>query len=236
MKNVLHQFSVALAIVAIVTTSAVAATKKPGPSGPPQPYKSNVTNFAYNLLFCDIPGLFIQNKALKPESPLYRVLHAGAKDGNTVRAIANDARGDSCTRMLAFDWLRAHKQPVPPKVLLGVVFELGAKDGPAVVAAYPDGNVRFISDAGELASFGPNTPSISVKAKDLLARAETMIKKMDAWKEPRVVAPPFGILRITFLASGGLYFGDGENRQMVHDKFGGPTVHSAVELMKAVSK
>lgn len=234
--SVLRHLPAMLAAVIVATTSAAAATKAPAPSGPPQPYKGKVTNFAYNLLFCDIPGLFIQNKSLKQDDPLYRVLHAGPKDGNAVRAIANDVRGDSCTRMLAFDWLRANKQPVPPKVLLGVVFELGSKDGPAVVAAYADGNVRYISDTEELVSYGPNTPSVAPKAKDLLARAGTMIKKMDAWKEPRVIAPPYGIMRVTFLASGGLYFGDGEFRQMVHDKFGGATVHSAVELMKAVGK
>lgn len=224
-----HLMRVSVLLVAFLTGSAQAASL-------PQPYKQQVTNFAYNLLFCDVPALFIQNKALKSDNPLYRVLHAGAKDGNAVRAIANDGRGDSCTRMLAFDWLRAHKQPVPPKVVLGVVFEIGSQDGPAVVAAYADGNVRYISDTEELASFGPGTPSVSPKAQDLLAHARAMIAKMDAWKEPRVVAPPYGVMRITFLASGGLYFGDGELRRMMKDKFGGATVHSAVDLMKAVSK
>ncbi|HVU19712.1 MAG TPA: hypothetical protein VHE09_03205 [Rhizomicrobium sp.] len=236
MSKVLRPLLVALAVIGFSATGAVAAEKASAPPGPPQPYKNKVTNFAYNLLFCDIPALFIQNKNLKSDTPLYRVLHAGAKDSGAVRAIAMDAQGDSCTRMLAFDWLRAHKQTVPPKVVLGVVFEMGSKDGPATVAAYADGNVRFISDTEELASFPPNTPSIAPKAKDLLARAQTMIKKMDAWKEPRVIAPPYGIMRITFLASGGLYFGDGEFRHMVHDKFGGPAIHSAVDLMKAVSK
>jgi hypothetical protein len=226
----MHRLMRATAVLLALAAGSVHAAQLP------KPYKNQVTNFAYNLLFCDVPALFIQNKALKPAMPLYRVLHAGAKDGNMVRGIANDGHADSCTRMLAFDWLRAHKQPVPPKVLLGVVFELGSSGGPAVVAAYPDGNVRYISENEELASFGPKTPSISPKAQDLLAHAQGMIEKMDAWKEPRVVAPPYGVMRITFLASGGLYFGDGELRQMVKDKFGGATVHSAVDLMKAVSK
>ncbi len=230
MKKCARRLLLASALLTAALASSAQATSLP------QPYKKPVTNFAYNLLFCDVPALFIQNKALKPQNPLYRVLHAGAKDGDAVRAIANDAHGDSCTRMLAFDWLRAHKQVVPPKVLLGVVFELGSKSGPAVVAAYADGNVRYISDTQELASFGPNTPSVTPKANDLLAQAQKMIAKMDPWKEPRVVAPPFGVMRITFLASGGLYFGDGELRQMIKDKFGGATVHSAVNLLKAISK
>lgn len=198
----------------------------------PTPYKSEAVNFAYNLLFCDTPALFLQNKTLAPTTPLYRVLHAKPGDAANIRKIANDEHGDSCTRMLAFDWLRAHKQAVPPKVLLGVVAELGSSGGPDAVAVYPDGNIRFISAEEKLASFGPDTPQIAAKAQELLSRGRGLLPKLDAWKEPRVPAVPFGIFRITFLASDGLHFGDGEARSMAHDKFGGETVRTAIELLR----
>jgi hypothetical protein len=200
----------------------------------PKPYKSQVANFAYNLLFCDTPGLFIQNKALKPDVPLYRVLHAGAKDAGAVRKIADSDR-DSCTRMLAYDWLRAHKQPVPAKALLGVVIEFGTPDSPDTVAVYADGNVRYIDEQEKLFSYGPNTAGISPKAKAFLLRSRDLLAHLDPWKEQRVPAPPYGFMRITFLASSGLYFGDGELRQMSKDKLGGATVRSAFDLFKTVS-
>lgn len=200
----------------------------------PKPYKNQVTNFAYNLLFCDVPALFVQNKALKPDTPLYRVLHAGAKDAGAVRKIADQDR-DSCTRMLAYDWLRAHKQPVPAKSLLGVVIEIGSPESLDTVAVYADGNVRYIDEQEKLFSYGPNTAGISPKAQEFLKRSRDLLAHLDPWKEPRVVAPPYGIVRITFLASSGLYFGDGELRQMFKDKFGGATVRSAFDLFKAVA-
>jgi len=200
----------------------------------PKPYKSQVANFAYNLLFCDTPGLFIQNKALKPDVPLYRVLHAGAKDAGAVRKIADSDR-DSCTRMLAYDWLRAHKQPVPAKTLLGVVIEFGSPDSLDAVAVYADGNVRYIDEQEKLFSYGPNTAGISPKAKAFLLRSRDLLAHLDPWKEQRVPAPPYGFMRITFLASSGLYFGDGELRQMSKDKLGGATVRSAFDLFKTVS-
>lgn len=200
----------------------------------PKPYKNQVTNFAYNLLFCDVPALFVQNKALKPDTPLYRVLHAGAKDAGAVRKIADQDR-DSCTRMLAYDWLRAHKQPVPAKSLLGVVIEIGSPESLDTVAVYADGNVRYIDEQEKLFSYGPNTAGISPKAQAFLKRSRDLLAHLDPWKEPRVVAPPYGIVRITFLASSGLYFGDGELRQMFKDKFGGATVRSAFDLFKAVA-
>lgn len=200
----------------------------------PKPYKNQVTNFAYNLLFCDTPAQFIQNKALKPDMPLYRVLHAGVKDAGTVRTIA-DQDHDSCTRMLAYDWLRAHKQPVPAKTLLGVVIEFGSPDSLDAVAVYADGAVRYIDEQEKLFSYGPNTAGISPKAQAFLARSRDLLAHLDPWKEQRVPAPPYGFMRITFLASSGLYFGDGELRQMSKDKFGGTTVRSAFDLFKTVS-
>jgi len=217
-----------IAAVALSLFAGSAVGAKPLPA----PYTSQAVNFAYNLLFCDTPALFLQNKSLAATTPLYRVLHAKPADAANIRKIANDEHGDSCTRMLAFDWLRAHKLPVPPKVLLGVVAELGSSGGPDAVAVYTDGNIRFISAEEKLASFGPDTPQINAKAQELLSRGRGLLPKLDAWKEPRVPAVPFGIFRITFLASDGLHFGDGEARSMQHDKFGGETVRTAIELMR----
>ncbi|HVV65283.1 MAG TPA: hypothetical protein VHC42_07425 [Rhizomicrobium sp.] len=205
-------------------------------AGLPQPYKKNVTNFAYNLLFCDTPALFAQNASLPHASPLYRVLHASAKDGGEIRRIADDSKTDSCTRMLAYDWLRARKLPVPKKTLLGVVVELGSRDSLDVVAVYPDGAIRFIDEKENLHSFGSGDAAISAKGRELLARSAGLLAHLDPWKEQRVIAPPMGIVRITFLASSGLYFGDGEIRQMARDKFGGAAIRSAVDLFKLVDK
>lgn len=205
-----------------------------GAAGLPKPYKKQVTNFAYNLLFCDVPTLFVQNKALKPEMSLFRVLHAKPADAAAVRGIA-DHDHDSCTRMLAYDWLRAHKQPVPAKTLLGVVIEIGSPDSLDAVAVYADGNVRYIDENENLFSYGPNTAGISPKAQDFLKTAHGLLAHLDPWKEQRVVAPPYGIVRITFLASSGMYFGDGELRRMSKDKLGGATVRSAFDLFKAVA-
>lgn len=218
----------AAAVLSIFIARSASATELP------KPYKSDVANFAYNLLFCDTPALFIQNKALKPEMPLYRVLHARPTDTGTIRKIA-DSDGDSCTRMLAYDWLRAHKQPVPAKTLLGVVIEFGSPSSPDTVAVYADGNVRYIDEQEKLFSYGPNTKGLSPKARAFLARSRDLLARLDPWKEQRVPAPPYGFVRITFLASSGLYFGDGELRQMAKDKFGGATVRSAFDLFKAVS-
>ena len=224
----MRQLIFAAATLSVFAAAAASAAELP------KPYKNQVTNFAYNLLFCDTPALFIQNKALKPDMPLYRVLHAGAKDAAAVRKIADSDR-DSCTRMLAYDWLRAHKQPVPAKTLLGVVIEFGTPDSPDTVAVYADGNVRYIDEQEKLFSYGPNTAGISPKAQAFLAARATCSRISIRGRNSACLAPPYGFMRITFLASSGLYFGDGELRQMAKDKLGGATVRSAFDLFKTVS-
>jgi hypothetical protein len=222
-----HGKFAAILIGMLVATAANAADL-------PKPYKGNNTNFAYNLVFCDAPGLFLQNKALKPETSLFHVLHAKPADAAAIRKIA-DSDKDSCTRMLAYDWLRAHKQPVPEKTLLGVVIEFGSTDSPDTMAIYADGNIRYIDEQERLFSYGPSTAPISAKAQGFLKLSRDLLAHLDPWKEVRQPTPPYGFMRITFLASSGIYFGDGELRQMAKDKFGGATVRSAFDLYKAVS-
>jgi hypothetical protein len=226
--NTMRMRLTAMIVLLLAAGEADAAT----PKALPQPYKGNVTNFAYNLLFCDTPQLFAQNASLPPASPLSQVLHAADGDAAKVRKIADDDHGDSCTRMLAYDWLRAHKQPVPPKVFLGVVAEMGTTTGPNVTAAYADGNIRFISNTEKLASFGASNAEIAAQARTLVTDARAMLPHLDPWKEPRVPAAPWSIIRITILASDGLHFGDGEIRHMARDKFGGQTVLAALELLR----
>src|SRR6185437_4376171 len=149
-----HRVKFAVAAIGLLVATAGNAAELP------KPYKSNATNFAYNLLFCDTPELFIQNKGLKPEMPLYRVLHAKPADAGAVRKIA-DSDKDSCTRILAYRWLGRHKQPVPPKTLLGVVIEFGSPGSLDTVAVYADGNTRYIDEQEHLFSYGPNTAGIS---------------------------------------------------------------------------
>jgi hypothetical protein len=221
----MRRFLIAAIMLALLADSAAASPALPAP------YKSQVVNFAYNLLFCDTPALFLENKSLTPAMPLYQVLHAKQADAGNVRKIASDDHGDSCTRMLAFDWLRAHKLPVPPKVLLGVVAELGATNGPDAVAVYTDGNIRYISEEEKLASFGSKTPKIGSKAQELLSSSRGLLKHLDPWKDPRVPAAPYGIVRITILASDGLHFGDGQAQSMARDKIGGQTVRAAIQLL-----
>lgn len=68
----------------------------------PTPYKNAGADAAYNKLFCDAPGVFVQDGSLKRDTQLDRVFHALAPDADAVRKIAEDQHASSCTREFAY--------------------------------------------------------------------------------------------------------------------------------------
>ena len=116
------------------------------PPGPfYRPYKERTADFLYNLLFCDNPGLFRNDK--QDASPLAMVL-SDATSGETLEKIAADPAIESRVRILAFNRLRAMKLPVLPKQLLGTVIEFPQDNGLDTLAAFADGRVRYINQTG----------------------------------------------------------------------------------------
>src|SRR5215831_1950718 len=126
-----------------------------GESGEPaapfyRPYRERTADVLYNLLFCDNPGLFRNDK--QHASPLTMVL-SDAASGEMLEKIAADPAIESRVRILAFNRLRAMKLPVPPKQLLGTVIEFPQDNGLYTLAAFADGRVRYINQTGKPAIF-----------------------------------------------------------------------------------
>ena len=78
---------------------------------PPAPfyraYKERTADFLYNLLFCDNPGLFRNDK--QDASPLAMVL-SDTTSGEMLEKIAADPAIESRVRILAFNRLRANRR------------------------------------------------------------------------------------------------------------------------------
>ena len=104
-----------------------------------RPYKERTADFLYNLLFCDNPDLFRNDK--QDSSPLATV-RSNATSGETLEQIADDPAIESRVRILAFNCLRAMKLPVTPKQLLGTVIEFPQGNCLDTLAAFADGRVR----------------------------------------------------------------------------------------------
>lgn len=116
-------------------------------------------------------------------------------------------RGRHSCICLAYQQLRHDGQSVPSRQLLGVIIEVPLAGGLDTLAAYSEGGVRYINHSGRIAVVD-GAPSMAPPERDNV--------------------------RLTFLVSDGLYFGEGPMTVMQREPMAAPVIQRATELLQAV--
>jgi hypothetical protein len=129
--------------------------------------------------------------------------------------------------------LREFGKDVPPKMLLGVIVEVSLAGGLDTLAAFSEGGVRYVNQSGKLVVIEA-AASMLPTVKDIFVAAEPVVARLGPWKNPRLAPPTQGNVRLTFLVSDGLYFGEGPMCQMQRDAMAGPIIHRATKLLQDV--
>ena len=198
------------------------------------PYASEATNTIYNLLFCDDLELYRAKFESEPEGP-WKVLFAQPPNTDALRALAKTSSEESRVRLLAFNALDRKAAATHPKELLGVVIEVGLDDGLDTLAAYRDLTARYINHSGKMVIWETTEPAVDEKIRNLLVAAENVVEKIGPWDKARL-PPPEGLMRMTFLVSDGLYFGQGPMEALQSDPLAAPVVATATELLLELTK
>lgn len=196
-----------------------------------KPYAESYVNFLYNLLFCDDISLF---KAQGTEKivGLWGTLLAEQPDKTALRNVANDEVNEGRVRAVAFNRLRTLGEPIPPKRLLGVVVEVHLQNGLDVLAAFSEGGVRYLNQSGKVAIFEGQGNPVEGLAKELVAVSQPIVSKIGPWDKKRLPPPKVGNVRITFLVSDGLYFGEGPYAVLQQDALAAPVLSKAIQLLQ----
>ena len=197
------------------------------------PYRDAATNRLYNGLFCDDA----QN-LMPPEGGSWaawqRALMGGPAFVGALRRLAEDPAGDARVRVMALRRLQALGHAVPPRQLLGVVVEVPLDSGLDTLAAYADGNARFIHGNGHLSVIeGPDTP-VQPVVQRLLAASQAVVNVIGPTDQPRRAAPARNV-RMSFIVSDGLYFGEGPMETLMADDMAGPVLRNAVNLLNEIT-
>lgn len=199
---------------------------------PYAPYSGESPNFIYNLLFCDEMSSF-KPKPGATVTPWQAALFAEPMDFAALELLASDAAQEGRVRYLAYSLLRSAEKTVPDKILLGVIVEVGLPEGLDVLAAYADGGVRYINKAGKLAVF-EDISQIRPSVQDVFDAAKAIVAQTGPWPGARLAPPRVGNIRISFLVSDGLYFGQGPAAQMQKESVAAPLIQKASVLLQAV--
>jgi hypothetical protein len=199
-----------------------------------EPYAESQVNFLYNLLFCDDINLFKNDDIVEgaESNGLWPILLADSPDAPALRKIADDETNEGRVRAIAFNRLRAAAEQVPAKILLGIIVEVPLEDGLDVLAAFAEGGARYLNQSGKVAVFeGPGNP-VEALAKELLAVSQSVVDQIGPWEKNRLAPPRLGNVRMTFLVSDGLYFGESPFGALQRDPLGGPVLAKATQLLQ----
>ncbi|XZF15799.1 hypothetical protein ACTHGU_06660 [Chitinophagaceae bacterium MMS25-I14] len=194
------------------------------------PYNDADTNFIYQLLFCDRPELFRNDNPVELEYP-WTVLLAEQPDAKQLQQLADDTTQESRTRIVAFNQLYEMGIVPQQRELLGVIIEMGLSGGLDVLAAYTDGSARYINHSEKLLIWEASTPESDKLIDDLFAVSNEVIKSIGRWEPERRPRPATGSVRLSFLVSDGLAFGEGPIQAMQNDPRGAPVIAAATQLM-----
>lgn len=194
------------------------------------PYRNETLDKIYNLLFCDQPELFRPSNGQANTHP-WDVFFAASPDADALQKLAEDADAESRTRLLAYAMLMNMGIKPQQRELLGVVIEVGLEGGLDVLAAYDDGTARYINQTGAMVIWEAPTSASNALLDRLFAGSEVVVSKIGPWNKPRLSQPGNGDVRLNFLVSDGLYFGQGPFDVLSNDPMGGPVIDAATKLM-----
>ena len=196
------------------------------------PYADPAINRIYNMLFCDDPSAFAPRAASDLAGwPLWQqALFARQMDPNTVRAVANDPEQDPRARCLAMNWLRQQGHHVPARQMFGVVLEVPLEGGLDALAVYIDGSVRYLNHRAAPTLVDGPLPALQPVVQHLLQVSQGIVDQIGPSEAARQPAPARNV-RLNFLVSDGLYFGEGPMNVLSNDAMAGPLLQAGGQLI-----
>jgi hypothetical protein len=200
-----------------------------------KPDKEPFTNLMYELLFCDNLELY-KNKSERPDSYPWDILFSDTSKNADLEKIIADTNADPRVKVLAYNKLFINGQKIDKKELLGVIVEVGLDNGLDVLASFRDGTARYINQSGKIIIWETTDDISNTLTDKLFDKSYAIVNQIGPWDKPRRPRPEKGIVRITFLVSNRLYFGEGPINVLFSDPMAGPALSSAAELMKYLMK
>lgn len=199
------------------------------------PYKKTEVNQLYQMLFCDNIDLYKGN-ILPPFTYPYSILLNENSSITDLQKITKDDTLDTRLKILAYRKMQSPEFNPPEKELFGVIVEVGLENGLDVLASYKDGTARYINYAESVLIWETTTPESNALTDDLFNKSAEIVKLIGPWDKARRPNPGRDMVRISFLVSDGLYFGEGGVNVFFNDPMAKPALTTATQLMKYITE
>lgn len=199
------------------------------------PYADESINLIYELLFCDNIELY-KNNNKSPGAYPWDVLFADTANAGDLQKIIADPNAESRAKILAYNKLLKSGQTTGKKELLAIIVEVGLDEGLDVLASFNDGSARYINYTGNIVVWETNTEKSDTLTKQLFTEGANVVQQIGAWDKPRRSHPATGNVRLTFLVSDGIYFGEGPIDVLFDDELAAGTLNAATDLMQFLTE
>jgi hypothetical protein len=146
---------------------------------------------------------------------------------------------ESRVRVQAWHSLRGAGGQPPASVgneVLGVVVEVGMKEGQDFLAIYADQTAYYYNYSGASVIWLRPDASLDGQTNSVLAAARAILPLIGPWKEARRPPPSAGNARLNILSPMGLHFGEGPLRLLDRDRNSRPLLRAATGLMAKLIK
>lgn len=199
------------------------------------PYKDSYANLIYNLLFCDNLDLF-KNNTKEVYSYPFDILFSSNSSVQDLQKLIDDSTSDPRVKILAYNRQLSTGYKPTKRELLAVIVELGLENGLDVLASFKNGTARYINYTGKLIIWETTNVQSNELTKDLFAKSQNVVDQIGPWDKPRRPYPTKGNVRITFLVSDVLYFGEAPMKVLFNDPLASPALITASQLMKYLTE
>jgi hypothetical protein len=199
------------------------------------PYKDAVINTFYNLLFCDNIDLYKINTE-QPYVYPFDILFSETSEFSDLQKIIDDNTSDVRSKVLAYNRQLADGHKPNSRELLAVIVEVGLDNGLDVLASFRDGTARYINQTGKILVWEIGDETSNELTRDLFSKSQNIVNQIGIWDQPRRPAPERGNVRISFLVSDGLTFGEGPVNVLFADPMAEPALSAATSLMKYLTE
>jgi hypothetical protein len=199
------------------------------------PYKDTATNLIYNLLFCDNIELYNTNTQSSHTYP-FDILFSETSSVTDLQKVIDDSISEPRVKILAYNKQIASGHKPAKKEILAVIIEVGLKNGLDVLASFNNGTARYINQTGKILIWETTDDTSNKLTSELFTKSQDIVNQIGAWDKPRRPAPTKGNVRITFLVSDGLYFGEGPIDILFNDPMASPALTTATQLMQYLTE
>ena len=166
----------------------------------------------------------------------FNILYSESISTSDLQKIIDDNNSDPRNKVIAYNRLLACGHKPIKKEILAVIVEVGLETGLDVLASFNNGTARYINQTGKILIWEKTDETSNKLTNDLFLKSQDIVYRIGAWDKPRLPYPTKGNVRITFLVSDGLYFGEGPINVLFKDPLASPALVIATNLMKYLTK